>query len=194
MKNESLVIILISAIGLVLAAGSGWCSTGDHNRYDILKQEFKTGPDVTRACLTCHTESAKQIHKTIHWTWVCPKAKNMELGKAIVINNFCVALPSNEPRCTSCHAGYGWKDKNFDFSSEVNVDCLVCHDNTGEYEKFPTGAGHPTYEPKKFGGKMWYPPDLTKMPGISASRAGTTAVSATFTAAAARVSSMPIWI
>ncbi len=68
-------------------------------------------------------------------------------------------IKSNEARCTSCHAGYGWKDKSFDFSSERNVDCLVCHEQTGNYEKFPTGAGHPVQEPKKFGGKMYHPPD-----------------------------------
>jgi octaheme c-type cytochrome (tetrathionate reductase family) len=68
-------------------------------------------------------------------------------------------IKSNEARCTSCHAGYGWKDKTFDFSSERNVDCLVCHEQTGTYEKLPTGAGHPAKEPKRFGGKLYRPPD-----------------------------------
>ena len=68
-------------------------------------------------------------------------------------------IQSNEARCTSCHAGYGWKDKTFDFSSERNVDCLVCHEQTGTYKKFPTKAGHPVSEPTKFGGKTFYPPD-----------------------------------
>jgi octaheme c-type cytochrome (tetrathionate reductase family) len=72
-------------------------------------------------------------------------------------------IQSNEARCTSCHAGYGWKDKSFDFSSEKNVDCLVCHEQTGTYKKFPTGAGHPVSEPKKFGGKMFYPPEWNKV-------------------------------
>ena len=35
------------------------------------------------------------------------------------------------------------KDENFDFSDERNVDCLSCHDNTGEYKKSPTAAGMP---------------------------------------------------
>jgi octaheme c-type cytochrome (tetrathionate reductase family) len=68
-------------------------------------------------------------------------------------------IQSNEARCTSCHAGYGWKDKSFDFSSQRNIDCLVCHEQTGTYEKFPVGAGHPVDEPKKFGGKTYYPPN-----------------------------------
>jgi octaheme c-type cytochrome (tetrathionate reductase family) len=74
-----------------------------------------------------------------------------------------MSIKSNEARCTSCHAGYGWKDKNFDFSVEKNVDCLVCHEQTGTYKKFPTGAGHPVSEPKKFGGKTFYPPEWNKV-------------------------------
>jgi len=79
------------------------------------------------------------------------------------VNNFCIAVPSNEPRCTSCHIGYGWKDKNFDFSSETNVDCLVCHDTTAKYKKFPAGAGHPAYVEKFFGGKKYLPPNLSEI-------------------------------
>jgi octaheme c-type cytochrome (tetrathionate reductase family) len=74
-----------------------------------------------------------------------------------------VALESNEPRCTSCHVGYGWKDKTFDFTSEANVDCLVCHEQTGTYKKFPVDAGHPNYVPKEFPpGKVWPVADLAK--------------------------------
>ncbi|MBD3169381.1 MAG: tetrathionate reductase family octaheme c-type cytochrome [candidate division Zixibacteria bacterium] len=160
-KNSLLLFIMLMLIsGLV---PQSWGVTADHGKFPILKQEFKTGPEVTRACLSCHTESAKQVHKTIHWTWVCPKSFDPQLGKSIVVNNFCIALPSNEPRCTSCHAGYGWRDSTFDFTSEENVDCLVCHDQTGEYQKFPTGAGHPAYEVKTFGGKKYFPPDFNKI-------------------------------
>lgn len=145
--------------------------TADHRTFDILKQDFKSGPEVTAACISCHTEASKQIMKTSHWTWICPRAKEemaerqgLEVGKsAHVINNFCIALGSNEPRCTSCHAGYGWADKTFDFTDETLVDCLVCHDTTGEYRKFPTGAGHPAYEQKEWppkSGKPWPAVDL----------------------------------
>ena len=50
---------------------------------------------------------------------------------------------SNEARCTSCHAGYGWKDNTFDFTDKTRIDCLVCHDTTGTYKKAPPGAGMP---------------------------------------------------
>ncbi len=142
-------------------------STADHSQFEELQQEFATGPEVTAACLRCHTEAAAQIHETLHWTWeyVNPDT-GQELGKKNVINNYCVAIDSNEPRCTSCHVGYGYANDEFDFTSENNVDCLVCHDTTGDYKKFPVGAGHPVYETKEFppgSGKMWEPLDLANI-------------------------------
>lgn len=139
-------------------------STADHSRFKELQQDFKNGPEVTAACLECHTEAASQLHATTHWTWAFDnELTGQALGKKNVINNFCVATASNWARCTSCHIGYGWKDEQFDLSSETNVDCLVCHETTGTYQKFPTGAGHPNYEPKEWppgSGKVRQPPDL----------------------------------
>ncbi len=147
-------------------------STADHRQFEILKQKFRSGPEVTAACLSCHTEASRQMMKTSHWTWICPKAMGerlKETGKGVgksqvVVNNFCIALASNEARCTSCHAGYGWKDKDFNFSDETLVDCLVCHDTTKTYKKFPTGVGHPVYKAKEWpkgSGKIWQPPNLS---------------------------------
>ncbi|MBC7359210.1 MAG: tetrathionate reductase family octaheme c-type cytochrome [Desulfacinum sp.] len=140
-------------------------NTADHSKFKELQKEFSSPEEVTRACLGCHTEAAAQIHKTIHWTWLCPAAKpEAKLGKGgDVINNFCISIHSNEPRCTSCHIGYGWKDKNFDFSRQDKVDCLVCHEQTGTYKKFPTAAGYPVAEPTEFGGKTFLPPEWNKV-------------------------------
>ncbi len=138
-------------------------STADHGKFEQLDHPFSSGPEVTRACLSCHTEAASQIHKTVHWTWEADGGLQTGLGKQKVINNFCIATPSNWCRCTSCHIGYGWQDSRFDFSSEENVDFLACHDGTGTYKKFPTGCGHPAYAEKSFGGKVFSPPDLQKI-------------------------------
>jgi octaheme c-type cytochrome (tetrathionate reductase family) len=140
-------------------------STADHKKFKELDKDFASGPEVTKACLACHTEAAKQIHKTRHWTWEgTVPATGQKLGKKNVINNFCGSLSSNEPRCTSCHIGYGWKDASFDFTKEEAVDCLACHDGTGTYKKFPTGAGHPNYQEAQFPpGKVWPVPDLKKI-------------------------------
>jgi len=64
-----------------------------------------------------------------------------------------VAVTSNWCRCTSCHAGYGFRDNNFDFNNDEKIDCLVCHDTTGTYKKFPTDCGYPPYKEKLFAGK-----------------------------------------
>ena len=66
-----------------------WITT-DHSKHEILGQEFKSGPEVTKACLSCHTEAALQFHKTIHWTWMDPNTQeDIKLGKGgLSINNF----------------------------------------------------------------------------------------------------------
>jgi len=116
----------------------------DHAELEELQQEFATPQDITKACLSCHTEAANEIMQTSHWTWeFVNEITGQILGKKNVINNFCVATDSNEPRCTSCHVGYGWADDTFDFTAQENVDCLICHDTTGTYAKIPTGAGAP---------------------------------------------------
>ncbi|GAB4167108.1 MAG: tetrathionate reductase family octaheme c-type cytochrome [Rhodocyclaceae bacterium] len=126
-------------------------STADHGKFKDLQREFASGPEVTRACLACHTEAARQVQKTKHWTWeYLNPATQQRLGKKNIVNNFCTAVPSNYEFCTACHAGYGWKDENFDFSDESAVDCLVCHDTTGTYRKLPGFAGHPVYKDIEF--------------------------------------------
>jgi len=124
----------------VVAKAAKAQSTADHSKFKELQGPFANGPEVTKACLACHTEAAKQLHKTTHWKWeFYNELTNQKLGKKTVINNFCVAVSTNWPRCTSCHIGYGWKDDKFDLTSEQNVDCLVCHETTGTYKKFPRG-------------------------------------------------------
>ncbi|MEJ2519454.1 MAG: hypothetical protein P8Y91_03795 [Desulfuromonadales bacterium] len=62
----------------------------------------------------------------------------MESGPDVTKQCLKCHITSNEPRCTSCHAGYGWSEVTFDFSDETKVDCLVCQDTTGTYVKEPT--------------------------------------------------------
>ena len=44
-------------------------TTADHSKFKELQKEFKSGPELTKACLVCHTEAAKQVQKTQHWKW-----------------------------------------------------------------------------------------------------------------------------
>ena len=143
------LIALVFMMSSALAAKDLASSTADHTQFKQLQQDFKTGPEVTKACLECHTEASKQLEKTTHWTWQFDHpVSGQKLGKREVVNNFCGTVASNEPRCTSCHIGYGWTDLREPMEAGENVDCLVCHDTTGDYKKYPTAAGHPNYEPK----------------------------------------------
>lgn len=142
-------------------------TTADHTKFEALQREFASGPEVTKACLSCHTEAAGQIHRTKHWKWEYKNPDtNQLLGKKNVVNNFCISIASNEAACNSCHIGYGWKDASFDFTSEENVDCVVCHDTTGNYKK-PSGlAGNVVTKDMEFppgSGKMLKAINLTKI-------------------------------
>ncbi|MGB5987489.1 MAG: Ni/Fe-hydrogenase cytochrome b subunit [Desulfobacterales bacterium] len=105
---------------------------------------------VTQNCLSCHEKEGRAILETAHWNWhghspyTVGHEKRIDLGKkSATINNFCINLNGNWPRCTSCHIGYGWQDENFDFKDMGKIDCLVCHDTTGKYKKSPAGSGFP---------------------------------------------------
>jgi len=120
-------------------------STADHSKFEELKQDFSSGPEVTKACLTCHTEAGHQFMENIHWTWSYENEKTGQLlGKKHLVNNFCTNARGNEGMCAQCHAGYGWKDETFDFTNQDNIDCVVCHDRSGSYYKTPSTKGNAT--------------------------------------------------
>lgn len=135
----------------------------NHNEFEILQQNFEEPQQVTEACLSCHNKTGQEVMQSSHWKWsrtvINENGDTLELGKKNIINNFCIGVETNKPRCTSCHIGYGWDDEGFDFTAERNIDCIVCHDQTGTYKKFPTMAGYPVKEEKVFGGKKFTPPD-----------------------------------
>lgn len=142
-----LAVILFYSVGLGAV----------ENPHADLEGPLDTPQAVTAKCLECHDEVGDHVLKSRHWLWLGDA--NTQLGKRNMLNNYCVSILSNWPRCTSCHIGYGWKNKDFDFKKKENIDCLVCHDQTGTYKKFPTGAGLPVSEKKVFQGKSFTPPD-----------------------------------
>jgi octaheme c-type cytochrome (tetrathionate reductase family) len=96
--------------------------TADHAKFDALKKEFKSGEQITAACLSCHSEADSQFHKTIHWTWLAHKNdKGTQMGKAgYSLNNFCISSNKmQDKQCLSCHPGWGTETKA--------VNCLACH-------------------------------------------------------------------
>jgi octaheme c-type cytochrome (tetrathionate reductase family) len=103
----------------------------------------------TKSCLNCHGLVGMDMLTRAHFTWegVSSNVVGVEgeiHGKNDFINNFCIAVPTNEGRCSECHAGYGYADKSFfDAASMNDVDCLVCHDQSGTYVKGKKTAGLP---------------------------------------------------
>ena len=103
----------------------------------------------TRSCLNCHGLIGEDLLTNAHFTWkgVSSNITGFEgqddNGKVNLINNFCIAVPTNEGRCTHCHTGYGWADNTFAFNDPETVDCLICHDQSGTYKKGKTSAGMP---------------------------------------------------
>ncbi|MFW5709434.1 MAG: tetrathionate reductase family octaheme c-type cytochrome [Chloroflexota bacterium] len=117
----------------------------DHS--DLISEPFETGEEVTLRCLECHEDAAHDVMQTTHWTWQAPPVdvewseEPVSIGKTNTINNFCIGVQSNIAGCSRCHSGYGWVDEEFDFSQQSQVDCLVCHDQTGTYVK--ASGGYP---------------------------------------------------
>lgn len=115
----------------------------DHSA--IMAGPFEDASSVTQRCLECHEDAAYDVMQTSHWTWESRpydlerRDEPVTIGKRNSLNNFCIGIQSNWEGCTSCHAGYGWSDENFDFSDSSKVDCLVCHETSGTYVKGDSG-------------------------------------------------------
>lgn len=120
-------------------------AASDHVSY--ITGPIKTGPEATKQCLECHDDAATDFMRTSHWNWGQEQVvhgKKVKLGKANAINNYCVAVAGNEIFCSTCHAGYGMESvSTFDFTDKTKIDCLVCHDTTGTYNKSPGTGGQP---------------------------------------------------
>ena len=125
--------------------GNGGGSSQFHENY------FTNNPyEGTESCLgsKCHDKEANDVLETGHWNWqgIAANIEGYEgevHGKRDFINNFCIAVPTNEGRCAQCHIGYGYVDQGFDFADPTKIDCLICHDQTGTYKKGKTTGGEP---------------------------------------------------
>jgi octaheme c-type cytochrome (tetrathionate reductase family) len=122
-------------------------SSVDHARFTQLQKRFSRPQEVTAACISCHNGRHTEVMQSTHWNWerieyVAGKGIR-GVGKKNVLNNYCIGISGNEESCNRCHAGYGFADNQFDFSDSLRVDCLACHDNSGDYAKAIGGAGMP---------------------------------------------------
>lgn len=158
----AVVLVLLTCVGAVVLTAALAPSQTEANPKDdprsyltrprthtdhrgLMKGPFADGPSVTRACLHCHEQQGRDFMHTQHYTWLGAAhqvpgtgpnhAQPARIGKKNLLNNYCLSIESNWPRCTSCHAGYGWSDAKYDFADPSRIDCLVCHEQTGAYKK-----------------------------------------------------------
>ncbi len=104
-KNMRIKFMVVAGVGLLLPFTSSVTayagqkknspsvqqlpeSTADHSKFKVLDQNFTSGSDVTKACLSCHNEAGKQVQHTFHWTWQSKSGLQKGIGKKNVLNNF----------------------------------------------------------------------------------------------------------
>lgn len=119
----------------------------DHSKFESLNKDFKDPHEVTKECETCHNLTASELMKSNHYNW--ERAEYMKgrgviyIGKKNAINNYCIASHGNEKSCAKCHVGLGLDANGNIYTNPLNIDCMVCHDNTDTYMKASEKGGEP---------------------------------------------------
>ena len=119
--------------------------TADHTKFEALQGPFDEGNQISKACLSCHSEAGAQFRKTIHWSWIGTGPEDPKrLGKGgDSLNNFCISTNNmQDKKCTTCHPGWDGK--------KAEVNCLACHgqkeinwsESFADYRAF-TGSADP---------------------------------------------------
>lgn len=148
---KKIVASLFAVFALIGLGGVVAFAAADHSQFRELQRNFNSPEDVTRTCLECHTNAGHELVKTPHWTWSKDTVKLpgkegdvTAVGAKNVVSNIFPAVASNERYAGAFHAGYGWRDGNFNFADSSKADCLVCHEHSGSYVKAVNGAGYPS--------------------------------------------------
>jgi len=120
--------------------------------YLLIAQDHKenlSGPyenvqQIIEECLMCHEDIGDEVLHSNHWNWLSSNLsvadQNVNYSKNhIPVNNFCLAVNGQGPQCITCHLPFSGKDESFDFNVTENIDCLICHDQTGKYVQIKYG-------------------------------------------------------
>lgn len=138
---------IISLSLLLIIAYSAFAQ--DHS--ENVAGPFENVKQVTEECLMCHDDSGDEVLQSNHWNWLTSNLAAEIQSKTtdsnhFPINNFCLKISDNSEQCTTCHLPFSGKDESFEFNAAENIDCLVCHDQTGTYKRSPFGTGLPEQE------------------------------------------------
>ncbi len=99
---------------------------------------FDSAQALTQQCLQCHERQGQDILKSSHWTWKRQRTTSegtVTYSKKNGLSTFAVAAGANPTRCLTCHISTNLLTERFDPTAAVNIDCLVCHDTTGTYNR-----------------------------------------------------------
>jgi len=138
---------IISLLLLLVIAYSAFAQ--DHS--ENVSGPFENVMQVTEECLMCHDDAGAEVLHSNHWNWLTSTlAASIEFktidSNHVPINNFCIAVSDSSAQCTTCHLPFSGQDESFVFNAAENIDCLVCHDQTGTYKRSPFGNGLPEEE------------------------------------------------
>jgi hypothetical protein len=89
------LFILVSALCLsVASAKDKGAVSSTPEPHKSMKGPYLDGPAVTKDCLKCHEEKAREILNSAHWLWRGPSPfvedheRSTDLGKRNLLNNF----------------------------------------------------------------------------------------------------------
>ncbi len=94
-RAGGLAVLVTAAVFLLMSATAGAQDDEpmDHSQFPQLAGPFESGPEVTAACLQCHSDVGEDVMGTVHWTWEYESDVTGETyGKRNVINNYCVSV------------------------------------------------------------------------------------------------------
>jgi octaheme c-type cytochrome (tetrathionate reductase family) len=129
-------MIMKVLIPLLLLIGLSPLLAQDHK--ENLSGPYDNIQQIIEECLMCHEEAGEEVLQSNHWNWLSSNIADSnhifnDGEKHIPVNNFCIAVAGNSTPCTTCHLPFIGKDESFEFNAAENVDCLVCHEQTGSY-------------------------------------------------------------
>lgn len=104
--------------------------------HEQIQGQFASAQEVTVKCLECHRQQAEEVLHSTHWTWVRPQTINgnsVNAGKKESLAGFAIDVAANGARCLRCHISTSPQKESFERPAADMVDCLACHDTTGQY-------------------------------------------------------------
>jgi len=125
------------AAATFICLGSGFQAVALEQHQNI-QGLFRTSRDVTVKCLECHQQQAQEVLHSSHWTWIREREINgnrVQFGKKDSLAGFTIDVSSNPGRCMICHVSNSLPENGFANPTSDMVDCLVCHDTTGQYRR-----------------------------------------------------------